>query len=131
MSITEVEAPTNGQPKPRPRTKTEAVRFAIATGLERPKAIVAYCREQYGLEINPNFACQIKIRQARQPKGQTSRHSSEKIWFIDLPEESTPPPPGPPGTLTAADLLTLARLARQAGGVEALRAFLDGLGRLA
>jgi hypothetical protein len=110
-----------GQAAQRPPDKAGAVREALAAGVRSRQDIIAHVRNQYGMEISPNYVSRVTSK-ARKGK------ASQKRTPAARPAAKAPARDG--GGLTPQDLVALADLAERAGGVEMLRDLLDALKRV-
>src|SRR5947209_18599369 len=91
------EAQGGGQEGHGKVTKSEAVRRALADGVDQPADGVAYVRDNFGLEIGPQHFSAVKSahlkKQAGEPKGKPGR--KPKAAASQNVEGYPAPPPKP------------------------------------
>jgi len=120
------------QQSPKPATKQEAVRLALAAGVNSPTEIAAYVKRTFDIDITTAHVSNIKGILNRGKKGGKKAGPGRKKKAqqpVEQPEQPTRTKPTPAAAgLTAQDLILLAELAARAGGFERLREFVDALG---
>lgn len=102
----EPEAPVAVTAGDMPATKTEAIRRAIAAGQTKPKEAVAWIKEQWGINVEPQvFSTTRYMEQKREEEGRPA--PIPRIVSKPVPAPVSPPAavptPIPAPTATAAD----------------------------
>lgn len=115
----EEETPSNGQPAIK---KADAVRAALAEGLDSPGDIVDFIKKRFNIDMPKQMASSYKAQQrARDVKAEGGEPSGR-----GRPRSTaSPQPTGIPQGFTA-DVAQLRGLIAKAGGVEALKEMLTG-----
>jgi len=112
---TPIHSPT-AAPKPEPENptvttpnKSDAIKEALASGVNKPKEVVAWVKDKYGLAIDPQYVSTLKT----QLKSSGTTPSSK-------PKVATAPKPGPRPTSTTlspraagSDMVTVAKQLRE------------------
>jgi hypothetical protein len=104
--------------------KTEAVKRALAAGIEQPQAIVDHVKTTYGIDISLGYASGIKsnLKRARGKK----RRGRKPTAITEGAETRSQKKDG----LAGEHLIALNALAEKAGGVDRLQEYLDVLKKL-
>ena len=110
-----------------PANKKEAVRLALAAGVNSPTEVASYVKKAFGLDMTPEHVSTVKGQLKREtggkkPRGKPGRkpgRPSNKT--LDVAPASVGHEPG----LTLDEVRTLKDLAGRVGGVGGLQPYLD------
>jgi len=120
-----------------PANKTEAVKMAMAAGVQLPVAVTKYVKEHFDIEITPAHVSTIKGNiKKEQGNGQAIRKRGRKprrqevLGNQDGQVAEKPFARSASGGLSPQDLGVLADIIKRAGGLEQLQEFLTVLQRM-
>lgn len=108
-------------------TKSEAVRRALADGVDQPADGVAYIRDNFGLEISPTHFSAVKSTEGKKgeaaPKGKPGRKPKAVVEGY-----LAPPPPAPTGGSELLDAMEAMKPLVASLGKEQVKRIVDLLG---
>jgi hypothetical protein len=107
-------------------TKTEAVRRALADGVDQPADGVAYIRDNFGLEISPTHFSAVKStegKKSEKPKGKPGRKPKAAVEGYHAP-----PQPASSGNSELLDAMEAMKPLVASLGKEQVKRIVDLLG---